>query len=204
MATHNLELTLAMVCGGNYSAIVQHWQIVDPTGAPNAFQLARDLCKSFGPDNPGSSFFGITTILGADCFISSIKARQLSPTGGQHFAEVFAPSEYAGSFSTDIDASSVAGCVVWLTDGGAGTNGRTFFPGVPADAVVQGRFTSDYKDTIADVVNPMLDGMASDAGYGDWKLVLQTGTSPSFVYQTIEHGYLSPTPGTQRRRLVPL
>lgn len=204
MATHNFELSVAMVCGGNYAAIVQHWQIVDPTGAPNAFQLARDLCKSFGPEHPTDQFFGIPDILAQDCFVSSIRARQLSPVGGQQYAEVFAPDTWPGLYSADVDSSSVAGCIIWLTDGGAGTNGRTFFPGVPADAVVQGRFTADYKAAIAVVGNGMIDGVTSDAGYGQWSLVLQTGTSPSFVYQPIVHGYLSPTPGTQRRRLVPL
>lgn len=204
MATHRFELGLSMVVGGNFSTIVQHWSITDPVGAPNAFQLARDLCKTFGTENPVTEFFGIPTILSSDSFISSIRARQLSPTGGQQFAEVFSPDAWPGTQAANVDSASVAACVIWLTNGGAGINGRTFFPGVPQEVLLQGRFQNAFKDLVTDLGNNLIAGAASDAGYGDWDFVLQTGTSPSFTYHNIVHGYLSPTPGTQRRRLIPL
>jgi len=200
MANHRLEVATSIQCGYDFAMIVQHFGVNNPTET-NAYKLAKEVLTALG--NPGVSDYvgNLAHSIGDDCFIQAMRVRQLAPTSGQTAVQVYGPADLPGDFGTDHEASQVAGCVIWLTAADAGLNGRTFVPGVPEDALVQGRFTAGYKSAIQSWADIILAGITFASG--ELNLYLKHGVLPA-VYTEITNGYISPTPGTQRRRLVPI
>lgn len=192
------RLTISYVCGGNFAQTVHHYEVEDPTGT-NQFVRAKDLVETF---ISAGKLDDVCTILAEDdSFISSIHAARSKPASGANFWMGFAPSEHPGTFVGATEASQVAGCAIWLPGTADKKFGRTFFPGVSEDAMSNGVFVDDYKTAFSGLVSSLLDPIMGTTG--EYNLALKTGVSPG-TYFTIEYGYLSPTPGTQRRRLMPV
>jgi len=198
MANHRLEVATSIQCGYDYAMIVQHFGVDNPTET-NPFKLAKEVLTALG--TPGASDYVdlLSPLLGNDCFVQAMRVRQLAPTSGQTAVKVYDPGDLPGS-GNPHESSQVAGCVIWLTAADAGLNGRTFLPGVPQGRVQLGRFASAYK------VDLQAWGDAVIAGYSfaSGMLLPYLKHGGPAVYTRIVNGYLSPTPGTQRRRLVPI
>jgi len=199
MATHVMDCFTAINCAGNYTGIRHRWRIVDPTDT-NPFRLAKELRDGFTTVGAGTPLYDeLVNVLAIDCFIQSTRCRQLLPTAGSTAAEIFTATEYPGTLGTDTDAGQVAGCLVWITSGQDGLTGRNFIPGVAEDSIVDGRFDTSYVDNMVIVRDTFVAGF--DTASGTWEFVIGHGTPAT--YTPVVGGYLSPTPGTQRRRLTP-
>lgn len=200
MAFEYYRSVVGFSTGGQYAAIVQHWGVDSPTG-DGPFARAKALVTALKAPVAGDSFLDkLTDCMSDSCFISSLRAAKISPGPGNIYAEVFAPATWPGDVAGDIDAAQVAGCVIWLTAGNAGLNGRTFVPCVSQVSLDNGRFITAYKTALSVWVGVVLPGIQSTVG--TFLPMLKHGSPPSF--NQIVHGALSLTPGTQRRRLVPV
>jgi len=200
MATHNLRSVIGFNCGGQYAAIVQYFQIVDPIET-NGFLLAKILRNSIESPSAGNSYLELLQdILSQDSFISSVRCQQLTPTTRNSAAKVYTPGDFAGNLGSDVESQQVAGCVIWLTGGDAGLTGRTFYPGVAEESLESGRFVTAYKTALGDIVDELVLGVQSATG--DFHLVVKHESVA--VYTLVTNAYLSLTPGTIRRRLSPV
>lgn len=200
MAVGNYQLVVGINCAGNYTAIVTHWQTPDDSGS-SSFDYAKDLALTFMSEAGMNPFIlDLLSLLSSDSFISSVVARRVGPVGGNSFAKSYAPTTVVGQLTTPLDASMVAGCFIFLTGADAGLNGRLFLPGVAEESLQNGRWVSDYKSYAFLVGTGWVAGLTGLLS--TWKPVLKHGSPPS--YTEIKHMYLSPDPGTQRRRRIPV
>jgi len=201
MADQFFESVIGFNIGGNYAAVVHHW-VGDDSGGETAFEMAERLALAIEGDNgPGSTLFEVIDgIMAEDCFISSIRTRRLSSGGGATFAKLFAGGDYPGIYGGNSDAAQVAGCMLKFTSTNPKVQGRTFWPGVSEEALDGGRFVDLYHDNFVALMNRYL-GSFTDAGV-TFNPRLKHGSPAS--YTAIAAAELSPTPGTIRRRLVPV
>lgn len=200
MAFEYYRSIIGFSCAGNFAAIVQHWGI-DTPGLAGPFSRAKAFVNACEVPSGGPPYLpALQTILSEDSFVSSVRCAKVSPGAGNGYAKVYADTVYPGTFSGNLDAAQVAGCVIWLSAADAGLNGRTFFPGVSEEALDLGRFTATYKSALSDVVAAILNGIQSSAGTFDPMIAHTNGT----LFAEIAHGRLSLTAGTIRKRLKPV
>jgi len=200
MAVQEYESVIGFNIGGNYAAVVHHWK-TDEDGDQTAFESARDLAEALETDDtPGDTLFDmIQAIMAEDCFISSIRTRRLSNGGGATYAKLFASGDYPGLVVGNSDAAQVAGCMLKFTSTNPKLDGRTFWPGVCEASLVDGRFILTYENAMLALGARYLDDFTNSSVY---YAVLKHGSPAS--YTRIVAYELSPTPGTIRRRLVPV
>lgn len=183
----------------NYAGITQHWGI-DTPAFTDPYDLAKDVNEAYHSPLGGSSVFSwLEACMSEDTFISAIRSQVVSPPNSNNAVEFFQDADHPGTYSGDVDTLNVAGCIIFLSDGDAGLTGRQFLPGVSENAYDQGRPDSAYTTAINDYVAGLLTGL--DGSAGTWLPFIKHGPTPSFA--AITAGYLSPSPGTQRRRRVP-
>lgn len=200
MADQFYESVIGFNIGGNYAAVVHHW-VGDDGGGETAFEAAEMLATALETDWGASSalFELITAIMAEDCFISSIRTRRLSSGGGATYAKLFTTTDWVGVFTGNSDSAGVAGCMLKFTSTNPKIQGRTFWPGVSEEALLDGRFINDYHSAFLDVMIRFLDTFTETIVFS---ARLKHGAIPS--YTALSALELSPTPGTIRRRLVPV
>jgi len=201
MAQERYETVIGLNIAGNYAALVQHWG-ADITGGETPFEIAKDIVTiALEAAGVAQSFFSaIQSLMGDACFISSARARKIDGTGGASYVRPYAAGDWPGVFGGDVDGSQVAGFVLGFTDGGAGLFAKNWIPGVSEDAIEDGRFTVAYQTAVGDYILEWLNGLTGAYQYLPY---LKHG-SPSASYNQIVNGQLAATPGTIRRRLVPI
>lgn len=194
------ESVIGFNIGGNYAAVVHHWAS-DDGGGETAFEQAEDLADALENDAGATVtlFAAICALMADDCFISSIRTRKISGTGGATFARLFAAGDYPGVYGGLTDAAQVAACMIKITNVSAQVMGRTYWPGISEDATSGGRFTDVFDGEFTNLVERYLATFTSGM---TWDAVLKHGLVPTF--SPVIWGELSPTPGTIRRRLVPV
>lgn len=199
MAFRNLRSVISMVCAGNYAVIVQHWRINDSI-IPGQFGLAKSLRDALiAPVSGDSVCEMLAACMGDDCYLSGIRVKEFSPLVATSTAVVLLPTtDFPGDFGGTIDAAQVAGCVIWVPSTATAESGRNFLPGVSEDAIESGLFVDAYRDALGPYVDAMLAGVVGTAGTFEFCLRHTPNT-----FTPIAHGYLSPTPGTIKKRLVP-
>jgi len=199
MATHRLTSFITIRQAGNFCGVSMHWEIVDPT-IVDAYPLAMNLVEALDTPVAGDSYWGkFIFLLASDSFVKTVRIRQVSPPNANNAVRFFQDDDFPGSFAGDTDALNVAGCIIFLTAGDAGLTGRQFIPAVSEEAYENGRATATYINVINDYIDLLLAGVQGTAG--TFFPVVKHGTPA--VYTRITNGYLSATPGTQKRRRVP-
>lgn len=201
MAFERYVASIGMICGGNFTQVIWHFHVEDPTG--NAWENADAFVEAFdGPVSGGSLATALTNVLAADdCFISSVRCRRVNPPGGAEAIKLFTPPTFPGAYPGHMEAAQVAGVVIWIPNTSDAASGRTFLPGVSEEAIDNGVFHEDYVAAVGALGDFLIDtGVLSTVG--DFFLVLKR-TKPTLTWPLITSGYLSPSPGTMRKRLVP-
>lgn len=200
MADQFFESVIGFNIGGNYAAVVHHW-VGDDSGGQTAFEMAQLLADALESDAGATdTLFGlICNIMGDDCFISSIRTRRLSGGGGATYMKAFANTDYPGVYGSNSDAAQVAACMLKFTATNPKIQGRTFWPGVPEDALLEGRFVDGYLNELLNLYNRFLLSFVSTVSF---YARLKHGPVPT--YTALSALETSPTPGTIRRRLVPV
>jgi len=196
------ETVMGLNIAGNYAAIVHHWG-ADITGSETPFEIAKDIV-TIALDDAGASvswFQAVFDLMAEDCFISSARARRVDGGGGAAYVTVYPATTLPGTFSGTTDGAQVAGFQLGYTDGGAGLFAKNWIPGVSEEALVAGRFTGAYVAASNQYGVKWLEGM-DGATYHYYPYLMHGSPSPSF--NRIVHHQLGATPGSIRRRLVPV
>jgi hypothetical protein len=202
MAVENYQSVISIIAAGNFAQIVQHWRIVDPTGN-DPWENADGFIDGFSALVANNYAARLQEMLAEDdSFISAIWCRRVLPAGGPQSVKVFTPGERPGQFPGHTDSCNVAGCIIWLPQTPDAKNGRTFFPGVSQQALVNGVWSTAYRTAALNLGNTLIDD-GIDSPVGTFFPALRSkGVPPTF--SQIKYGYLSSSPGTQRRRSVPI
>jgi len=201
MALEIYETVIGINIAGNYAALVQHWG-ADITGGETPFEIAKDIVSVALQNAPvDPSFFDVlTAVMADDCFISSARARRVTGTGGASYVKPYAAADWPGAFGGDVDGAQVAAFVMGYTDGGAGLFAKNWIPGISEDALLDGRFTLTFKNAIDDYLDRWMAGLEGTTY--TYLPYLKHGSPAS--YNRIVSAMLGATPGTIRRRLVPI
>lgn len=200
MANEYYAAQVGINCGGQHALCEFHYRIVNPT-EPNEFLVANQLVEELADISvAGTWMLNLLACISSECFVSSIRAKRVAPSGGNTFPQAFEPTDLVGGNATTIKALQIASCIIWVPTISGSKTGRNFIPGVPDDALASSRWDASQIAAIDAFVAQHIVGFAIAAGTMlpvVFDRLLGTG-------DVIADGYLSPKVGTIRQREVPI
>lgn len=199
MANEYYQLSVGINAAGQYSELDFVYRIADPT-EPDDFVVASQLVAVLDDGVALSWIRRLFDCMSADCFLSSVRAKRVAPNGGNTASAIFEATDVIGDLSGDLGTQQTSGCLIWVNETDPDRTGRNFLPGVPEDMVDAGRFDIVYKTAIGLFVAKHITGFTVAAGIFlpvTFDRVTKTGL-------VVQDGYLSPRPGRQRRRELPI
>lgn len=200
MAAETYELVISGTLSGQFVQSIFH-VAVNNAGSLSPYVTAEDVMNTL---NGAPDFITAwCNCLPASYTITSLRCRRIGPTGGP--TAIMLPADMSattGARTGSISSAQVNPVVVWITTPRPEKPGRTFLPGVSEsdiDAMVYSSgLVSAIDALIAIVVAPFtLAGSSDDCEFAIWRRSI--GNRDEITY-----GRLSPTVGTQRRRLHPV
>jgi len=197
MANYYYEQRVGIMCASQLAEIVFNW-VGDLATPPDKVAVANELNQEWNIGGATAPLLLLRACLSQDCFISSIRARQISPVGGNTSGLIFETGDFPGGIAQPISSQQIAACIIWVNGTTPDRTGRTFIPGIPKTAIESSRFTSGYATSVAAFANRLLGGLV--VATGTFELVTLdrvTKTGP-----IVQNQYLSLKPGTQKRREV--
>jgi len=205
MAKVYFEVVTSFICAGQYAAIKNHFSVDDSNLSGNLFQDAELVITQLVDSDvgPGSTWPDLlAALLSEDSFVSSIRARAISPTAGPSAVTLFDSSVYIGTYSGNLDAFQTSGNVTWPAQSQGPRRGTSHIPGVSSEALVNNRFVLAYQALITELVDQAVYGF----GVTTAKLIMEIKYGPSATpsFDPIIGGYLSPTPGHIKARRIPV
>lgn len=197
MANYYYEQRVGIMCASQYAECVFNW-VGDLATPPSKTEAATQLNAEWNIGGATAPLFLLRSVLSQDCFISSLRCRQISPVGGNTINSVFELLDFPGLVLSPITSQQIAACIIWVNGTTPDRTGRTFIPGIPKNAIESSRFTSGYRTAIATFANRLLGGLVVTLGtFNLVTLDRVTKTGP-----LVQNQYLSLRPGTQKRREV--
>lgn len=199
MATHYFDLNITYNCAGQFAENVFKYKIVDPSSTDD-WELARQLVNVIDDGGAASWTTKWSLMTSNQAYISTIRARQFSPDGGNTCTFVAQPADFPGSIASEINTQQIAACINWIPTTSGPAMGRNFMPGVPENALDSSRWEVAHVALVDAFIAKHLTGFTVAAGIFlpiVWNRTDETAAS-------IDQGYLSPKPGTQRSRERPL
>jgi hypothetical protein len=200
MPIEGYECILSGKLAGQFVQSILHVR-VDNSSAQPPFNVADHICQEFNTSSQlVENWLGV---LPADYFLTSMRVRRVSPTGGP--TQIYLAGNLVGTQGTragTVDVSSVCPLIIWLTTANPSKTGRTFVPGV-----------SD-----GDIDEMVLDGtlLSSLDVLGDYWVAGGTLPTSTLVWtggifrrgsnsiDAITNFRVSPIIGQQRRRQQPI
>ena len=200
MAREYYELGVRIIVRGFPMECVFHGFIDSPSVA-NEFEVASSIVAAVDDGGPPIGWiYRLVLLMSEEAYVSTIRCRRITAGGGNTSAAFFQEADFPGAVEGAVSATQTAGCVIWNSDEATDKTGRNFIPAVSVESIENGRFDAAYQTAIDDFIAKTITGFAVSAGtflFCFWNQEDEVG------YQ-ITGGYLSPKPGTQRRREVPL
>lgn len=197
MANYYYEQRLRIMCASQFAECVFNW-VGDLATPPSKTEAASQLNSIWEVGGGTAPMFLLRSLLSDECFVSSMRCRQISPAGGNTVSQTFEALSFPGLVASPVTTQQIAACIIWINSVTPDRTGRTFIPGVPNNAIESSRFTSGYATAVATFANRLLGGLV--VALGTFNLVTLdrvTKTGP-----IVENQYLSVKPGTQKRREV--
>jgi len=199
MANYYYELRVSLVAGGQYCQMVFNYVIDLPT-PPEDFTAASQLVATLDDGGAASWISLLMLCCSEDVFLSSVRARQISPNGGNTRVIVFEPTDEVGGVAEPVAAMQLAGCIIFVNSVDPDRTGRTFVPGVPKTFLEGSRWTPAAIAAYEAFGNKVTGGLVAPLGtFNAITLDRDTMTGP-----LVDGCYLSPKPGTQRKRELPV
>lgn len=199
MATHYFNLDVSYVCAGQYAMNRFDYRIIDPSTTDD-WVLAKELVNVIDDGGALSWTTKNNLIRSNQSFISAFRARQFAPTGGNTCSFVAEPSNFPGARLSGINTQQIAACINWIPTTSGPKMGRNFIPGIPEDALLGSRWEDDYVTAVDEFIAKHLSGFSTVSGV--WEPIIWNREDETAALMS--EGYLSPKPGTQRRRETPI
>jgi len=199
MADYYYELRISIIAGGQFSEMVFHY-VLDAATPPDDFEAATQLVATLDDGGAAAWITRLRNCLSQDAFVSAVRARQISPTGGNTRVQVFEPTDLPGTVAEPVAALQIAGCIIFVNSGVPDRTGRCFVPGVPTSFLTGSRWEATAVTAYELFGNRVLGGLVAALGTFNavtFDRLLNTGP-------IIDGCYLSPKLGTQRKRELPV
>jgi len=190
-------LNLNFSSGGQFASNVLHYQFDDSSYGDTA-SAALALIDAFDAARTA----GLAAILPTSTAILSYKSRCLTAVGG--FEAVKVLSGINGSRTGILAVAGVSPVCVLIPTANAKPRGRVFLPGVTDSDLVDGEFSTAFRNQViaqAAVFTGTLT-LAGGATPVATPVIYSRLTTPGSSY-AVEYMRLSDMPGTQRRRQRP-
>lgn len=176
------------------------YRITDPSETDD-WVNANALYQALDDGGPGVSWLSkLQALLSQDSFISSIVARRIYPTGGNSAGQAFEVDDLPGAVADTITTGQIAWCIIWSAGEVDTYSGRNFIPFVPENRLESSRWTGAATTSAEAFITKHIVGH-STAGGIFMPCIIHSDTHTG---ELVSGGYLSPTPGTQKRREVPI
>ena len=193
MANDVYMLIMQGTCAGEFWETVQHYES-NTSGAPNPVAVASNLIAGFqGQVQPD-----VLAIMADDTEITGYKAKRVNNGGSPTVMLPITP--IAGSVAGTSCTSATASCIVSsFSHAGKFHTGRWFIPGLPEGDLAGNTFSAGHIAACATLVvdNATFTNGGATFTYGVWSPKFSLFFVPAYVA-------LSPKPGIQRRRLLPV
>jgi len=199
MADYYYELRTSIIAGGQFSEMVFHY-VLDAATPPDDFEAASQLVATLDDGGASAWITRLRNCLSEDAFVSAVRARQISPTGGNTRVQVFEPTDLPGTVVSPLAALQIAGCVIFVNSIDSDRTGRSFIPGVPTSFLLGNRWDPVAVTAYELFGNRVLGGLV--AALGTFNAV--TYNRLTELGLLIDGCYLSPKLGTQRKRELPV
>lgn len=141
MATNIYSLVVTYNAGGQFAQNVLHYQFDDSSFTDTA-SAAAALIAIFDSTNTTK----IRAITPSQTSILSYKARSLTTGGGFESIKLITPA--AGSRTGNLSAIAPSPVIILFPTGNARPRGRTYLPGVTDTDLVDGEFTTAFRNTV--------------------------------------------------------
>lgn len=200
MAIEVYELVANFFSGGEpCSCVFNYW--IDNTGNVHPYTVASQLRQAIDDGVPPATWLSrLVNCLSNEAYLSYVSARMVNPAGGQASVQRFPPTVFPGGVLEPIHTQQVCGTLIWVSTTEPENTGRNFLPGVPETFLTGSRWQSDAYDAYELFAAQHIAGFSVAAGL--FLPVIYNRTAKTF--RPISNGYLSPMPGTQRKREKPL
>lgn len=198
MADQLYQMIISYNCAGQFAQNIFHWRF-DDAGFTNTHAAAFDLIGTWS----NAHIDHLTNIFAQNCEAVSIKGRRVSGGGGFEAIINYAPPE-AGDWLADAQVSGLATVLIGYPLDESRPRWRAFIPGVPEDALVDGKFTNAFQVGVLTMfANGTFASFNLTGGGAPVAVHVIPGTTPANS-KLISEYRLSPTPGTMRRRQRPV
>lgn len=198
MAVQLYQMVLSYNSSGQFCQNVLHWRF-DDAGFANTWQAAQDLIGTWSNANINV----LRDIWSDETTALSIKGRRVTGGGGFEAIENYAPP-VAGQWAASSQVSGLATVIVFYPLDESRSRSKMFIPGVPIDALVNGKWTAAFKAAVTATLNfgVFADFSLTGGGTPNAEHVIPGTTAANS--KSISEIRLSQTPGTMRRRQRPV
>lgn len=193
------DLQVGFSCAGQMAKCVFVYRIADPSES-DEYENAKQLVEATDDGAALSWLKKLQAVMSEDAFISSLRSRRISSGGGNTAGVTFETTDLPGAIVSEIHTQQVAQCCIWIRNDTPGVTGRNFIPAVPENALIGSRWQDAHVTLVQAFITKHLTGLSTATGLFlpcIYDREAETGT-------IIDEGYLSPWPGTQRRRELPV
>lgn len=199
MADQIYELRVRGFAARDFAECVFHYHC--DADLANDFALAGELVGLLDDGvNPNVWLTRFLNCCSDNFNLTTLAARRISNGGGNTYQHRFPSDGLAGNVASPFHANQGSGCVIWIGSDEPENTGRNFIPGVPESFLENARWNSTAYTAYNAFIAFHLAGFTGSAA--DWSPVIYTRVGST--WQDMEHGYLSPKVGTQRRRERPV
>jgi len=198
MADQIYSMTLTWNCAGQFCQNILHWKF-DDSGFTNTHAAAFDLIGTWANAQKDV----IVDIVANNTTLLSIKGRRVTSGGGFEAIVNFAPP-VDGVWAAPAQVSGLATVLIGYPLDESKPRWRMFLPGVPDDALVDGKYSDAFKTAVAGIFTAgVFASFALTGGGTPTAIHVIPGTTVANA-KLIGEYRLSQLPGTMRRRQRPV
>lgn len=193
MANDVYELIILGTCADEFFECVQHYES-GVSGAPNPVAVASNLIAAWKLGSESA----MADLMGDDSAITGYKSKRVNNGGSP--TVMLPQTPVAGTIASTSATSATASCIVSSYSQGAKyRTGRMFIPGLPISELDGNSFSAGHIGNAATFVttSASIANGGQTFTFGVWARKTSTFFVPAYRA-------LSPKPGIQRRRLLPV
>jgi len=199
MAAQTYQLVITGNLAGQFVQNVLHYRM-DDAGYATRLQAAKGLVDGWLTAGKMSDFL---LMLPEPYIAKSVKARAVTGGGGPEWIDTSMSGDL-GERSGDIGESGVGPVLIWYTDGGNRSNGKTYLPGVSANDVKNGELLAGAGTDILAAANDFLETFDSEGASIVPVVQVIPRSSNMTLRSLVVEVSISKEIGQQRRRLLPV
>jgi len=198
MAAQTYQLVISGNLAGQFVQNIFHYRM-DDAAYPSRLQAAKGLLDGWLTDDKMDHFLDMCP---TPYIAKSVKARCVTGGGGPEWIDT-SVSGSTGTRGTVIGESGIGPVIIWYTDGGNRSNGKSFIPGVATEDIKNGELLVAGGTAILTAANDFWPGFDSEGASVVPVVMVVPRSSNMTLRALVVNANISKEIGQQRRRLLP-